>query len=351
MDFDDSKTALEIARDMGAGWNLGNTLDAGGDSPMPITALAQETSWGNPVTTEEMMILLADSGFSSFRVPVTWQRHIGPAPDYRIEPEFMDRVQEVVDYGINNGLYVILNMHHETWHFPSADNSEAAPKLIAVWQQIAVRFAGYSEKLLFESMNEPRMTGTGKEWTGGTPEARSVINSWNYIFINTVRETGYNNTNRFLLIPTIAASGDAPALSDFYVPKDPNVLVSIHAYTPYDIVLSTSNPRNTFDPTNARDVADVDALFKRLDDRFVSKGVPVVIGEMGCLNKSDNTEQRVAWVEYYTGLAAQRGIPCLWWDNGIRSATGNAESFGIMDRMNATWWYPEIAAAMVSNYK
>lgn len=351
MPFADTMTAAEIARDMGAGWNLGNTLDAGGADPMPISPLAQETAWGNPVTTSEMIGLLKDTGFSTLRIPVTWQRHIGPAPDYLIEKEFMNRVQEVVDYGIEREMYVILNLHHEDWCFPSTDNTEAAPKLTAVWRQIAARFAGYSEKLIFEAMNEPRMKGTPEEWTGGNAEARSVINSWNYTIIRTIRETGFNNEKRFLMIPTIAASSDAAALKDFYVPKDKNVIVSIHAYIPYDMVLSTSNARNTFDPAKSTDTADINAFFKRLDDRFLSQGVTVVIGETGCLNKSENAQSRAAWADYYTQMAVQRGIPCVWWDNGVRTGTGKTEAFGLMNRKEVSWWYPEIAEAFVKNYR
>ncbi|MCL2031582.1 MAG: glycoside hydrolase family 5 protein [Oscillospiraceae bacterium] len=351
MPFAEDMTAFDIAGDMGAGWNLGNTLDAGGSDRMPISPLSQETAWGNPVTSYEMIALLADTGFNTLRVPVTWQRHIGPAPDYTIGEAFLNRVQEVVDYGIDNGLYVIVNLHHETWHFPSSDNEEAPLMLAAVWRQIAGRFAGYSEKLIFEAMNEPRLTGTSFEWTGGTPEARSVINSWNYIFIRTVRATGFNNEKRFLMIPTHAASSDPNALSDFFVPRDKNVLVSIHAYTPYNLTLNTAIATNTFDPSEPRDTADIDALFQRLDDRFLSQGTAVVIGEMGCLNKQDNAAARAAWADYYTAQAAALGIPCIWWDNGIRASTGRSESFGIMNRLEAAWWYPEIAEAMLKNYR
>jgi endoglucanase len=349
MPFADHMTAADIAKDMGAGWNLGNTLDAG-SGMMPVTPLAQETAWGNPVTTPEMIALLAETGFRTLRVPVTWQRHLGPAPDYAISPAFMDRVQEVVDYGIDLGLYVIVNLHHEDWHFPSTDNEEAPRILTAVWRQIAGRFAGYSEKLIFEGMNEPRLKGTADEWSGGTPEARSVINSWNYTFIRTVRDTGYNNEKRFLMIPSHAASADPRALTDFFIPRDKNVLISIHAYVPYNLTLDTQSAKNTFDPADDADTGDIDALFRRLDEAFLSRGSAVVIGEMGCLNKGDNADARAAWADYYTKQAAERNIPCIWWDNGVRSGTGATESFAIMNRRETDWWYPEIAEAMIRHY-
>jgi len=352
MPFNEEITAMELARDMRAGWNLGNTLDARlAPAASPIVS-SQETAWGNPITSREMINLLADTGFSSLRIPVTWERFIGPAPDYFLDTALLDRVQQLVDYAYDAGLsYIIINTHHETWNFPSSDNTEAVKILDRLWRQVAARFAGYDERLVFESMNEPRMFGTGQEWTGGTEEARNVINSWNHEFIRTIRDTGYNNEKRFLLIPTIAASGDPIAVESMWIPSDPRVLISIHAYTPYDLVLNTRSERNTFSPNEPNDTDPIDALFDRLYNRFISQGTAVVMGEMGFLNKNENTRARVAWTEYYTARAAEIGIPCFWWDNGIRSASGTTEAFGIMNRLDVAWWFPEIAEAMLKNYR
>jgi endoglucanase len=350
MPFNEDITAFELAGNMKAGWNLGNTLDARlAVAATPIVS-SQETAWGNPITSREMIQLLADTGFSSLRIPVTWERFIGPAPNYFLNTALLDRVQQLVDYAYEAGLYVIINTHHETWNFPSSDNTEAVIIHDRLWRQIADRFAGYDERLIFESMNEPRPFGTGQEWTGGTEESRSVINSWNHNFIRTIRDTGYNNEKRFLLIPTIAASGDSVAIDNMWVPRDQRVLISIHAYTPYDLVLNTRNARNTFDPNEPNDTGPIDALFNRLYERFISQGTAVVMGEMGFLNKEDNIEARSAWTDYYTEKAAAIGIPCFWWDNGIRAAGGNTESFGIMNRLEKDWWFPEIVEALLKHY-
>lgn len=352
MPFNMEIDAFTLARNMGAGWNLGNTLDARlAPSALPLIS-AQEIAWGNPLTTREMINLVADTGFSSLRLPITWDRFIGPAPDYIIDDAILDRVQTLVDYGIEAGLYVIINTHHESWNFPSAENREAALIHAAIWRQIGGRFAGYSERLIFESMNEPRMFDTPHEWTGGTAEARNVINGWNHIFIQTIRDTGYNNEHRFLMIPTIAASGDAVAVDDMWIPSDERVLISIHSYTPFDLVLNTRSARRTFDPNLPSDTEDIDALFERLYNRFISQGTAVVMGEMGAINKDENIAYRAAWAEYYTAVAASLGIPCFWWDNGIRVyyRTG-AEAFGLMNRRDLTWDYPEIVEAMLVNFR
>jgi len=349
MPFNEDISAFQLARAMGAGWNLGNTLDARPSGNMPTTVSAQETAWGNPPTSREMVELLASSGFSTLRIPTTWERFIGPAPDYIIDTAIIDRVQEIVDWAFEFDMYVIINTHHERWNFPSSDNEEAVKILTALWTQVGTHFSGYSEKLIFESMNEPRMFDTSYEWSGGTTESRGTINIWNQAFIETIRETGGNNDKRFLMLPTYAASADQKVIDDMWVPRrDDRILVSVHSYTPYDLVLNTRSSRNTFDPNNPDDTRDIDALFERLDRRFISQGVAVVMGETGMLNKDENHEDRARWADYYTSAAANLGIPCLWWDNGIRTTTNN-EAFGLMHRQIPEWHHPEIVAAFVKN--
>ena len=350
MPFNEEITALEFARDMKAGWNLGNTLDAVLGANSAVSVSIQETAWGNPITTREMIKLLSDSGFNTLRIPTTWQRFIGPPPDYIIDTAIINRVQEIVDWAFEFDMYVIINTHHESWNFPSAENTNAVRIVTALWHQVASHFAGYSEKLIFECMNEPRLFGTGFEWTGGTTEARGVINAWNYTFINVVRATGYNNEKRFLLIPTHAASADPNPINDMWVPRnDDRVMVSVHAYTPYDLVLNTRSARNTFDPDNLNDTRDIDALFDRLHKRFIAQGTAVVMGETGMLAKDENTAARAAWADYYTSVAAEYGIPCVWWDNGIKATTNN-EAFGLMHRQIPEWHFPEIVKAFVKNH-
>ncbi|MCL2638197.1 MAG: glycoside hydrolase family 5 protein [Oscillospiraceae bacterium] len=340
-------TGAQLMSEMGAGWNLGNTLDASGrDATSPMR---QETAWGNPVTTPEMAQLLVDTGFKTLRVPVTWQVWIGEGPEFLIDEAWMNRVQEVVDYGIERDLYVILNLHHERWHYPSEENYEAGKaQLIAVWAQIAEHFGGYSEKLIFETMNEPR--GRENEWTGGTDESRGVINKWNQACLDVIRASGGNNEKRWVMVPTHAASADEPALKGFVVPDDPNVIVSVHAYVYWRFALNPQSARNDFDLDNADHLRPIDELFERLDRHYISKGIPVVMGEMGCVNK-DNPEDRIRWTQYYTSVAAAHGVPCVWWDNGIKEKSrADEESFGIMNRRDLDWWYPEIAQAMVDAF-
>lgn len=333
--------SIELIKEFSVGWNLGNTLDATGGM-----LLSSETSWGNPKTKKEVFDAVKEAGFDIVRIPVTWQNHMGPEPDYKIHDMWLDRVQEVVDYAIDDGLYVILNLHHEDWNFPSYDNFEKANTILtSVWRQIAGRFKDYDEHLIFEAMNEPRMKGTQYEWTGGTAEARDVINKLNQSFVDTVRASGGNNKYRHLMIPTYAASSDPNTWKDFVIPDDDKVIVSIHAYTPYNFALN-KNGTSKWSADNKQDTYDIDNLMNNIYNLFISKGQAVILGEFGAMDK-DNLEDRVNWARYYVQKASETGVPCLWWDNG--AFTGDGELFGLLDRRNYTWVYPEIVEALTGH--
>ena len=113
--------ALRFSKELKVGWNLGNTFDAFGKS-----GVEAETSWGNPKTTKEMIDAVCEKGFNAIRIPVTYADHMGPAPDYTVEPEWFDRVEEVINYALDDGMYVIINTHHEeAWRIPDDAHIDA----------------------------------------------------------------------------------------------------------------------------------------------------------------------------------------------------------------------------------
>jgi endoglucanase len=310
-----------------------------------ITPTEQETAWHNPVTTPEMIKLVAEAGFDIFRVPVSWADFIGPAPEYGICPDFMDRVSEIVDYGFDNDMTVILNLHHEDWHFPSEENYPAASaKLKAVWTQIAGHFEPCCHKLIFEAMNEPRKVGTEVEWNGGDAEGRDVVARLGHDFIKAVRATGGNNVDRMLMVPLYAASSDEEAMKGYVPSGDENIIVSVHAYTPYLFALGNDHTQHEWKPELERDIDD---LFARIDKYFLSKGIPVILGECGARKRGGNLADRVAWARYYSSVARKYGVPCIWWDNGRIEGPDNWELFGLLDRKKCEWAYPEITEAFV----
>ena len=279
-------SSAELVADMRIGWNLGNTLDATGGM-----GLSSECAWGNPKTTQEMIDIILEQGFNVIRIPVTWEGHFSAAPEYKIHDIWLQRVKEVVDYAYNQGAYVILDMHHEEWHFPSEENEEAASKqLAALWTQIAEYFRDYDEHLIFEGLNEPRKRGTDVEWNGGDREGREVVNHFAQVFVETVRATGGNNEFRHLMVTGYAASSDRNALASIVLPDDDKLIVSVHAYTPYNFALNTGGT-DTWDVET--DAKDIDELMKTLDELFISKGIPVIIGEYGAYRPEANAKRNV----------------------------------------------------------
>ena len=270
------------------------------------------------------------------RIPVSWEPHI--TADYEIDPLFMDRVQTVVDQALDAGLFVILNTHHEeNWLLPriaNGDGDKASEELAALWGQIAGRFKGYGERLIFNIMNEPRTYGTPKEWQGGTREARDLIERLNNEALALIRQSGGHNAERLVMVTPIQASvWYAEHLS---IPMDdPYVMVSIHAYEPYDFALNMKGTDKFPENNNLGD------LFAKLDKLYLSKGVAVIIDETGAMNKNGNLVERVKWAEAYGSAAARLGIPVVLWDNGITDIA-RGESFGLIDRRTLEWTFPEI---------
>lgn len=334
-------TAAEVVSEMKIGWVLGNTLDAtGGDG------LSAETSWGCPTTTKAMIDKVKDAGFNVLRIPVTWMNHMGEAPDYTIDEAWLDRVQEVVNYGIDNGMYVIINAHHEDWYNkPTYENLDAIKEqFTALWTQLSDRFGGYDEHLIFEGMNEPRLKGTNLEWTGGDDESRDVVNQLDSLFVETVRNSGKNNDKRILIITDYAASSDEKAMAALQVPENDNkIIVSIHAYTPYNFALADKGTAE-WSEDNSSDTSDIEIVFARMKENFIDKGIPAIIGEFGSVNRQ-NLDARCAHAKYYVSKAREYGIPCIWWDNN--AFVGSGENFGLLVREENRWHDDELIAALM----
>lgn len=340
-------TSKELVSKMKIGWNLGNTLDSYDKSKGELPK-DHETAWNNPVTTKAMIDTIASAGFNILRVPTTWCTHMGPEPEYKISPEWMARVEEIVNYGISNNMFVILNLHHEDWHFPAYHNLHDAKEiLIKLWTQIAEHFKKYDEHLIFECMNEPRMVNTPLEWAGGNEEARDVINQLNEQFVTIIRSTGGNNILRHLMIPSHAASSSYPSLEGFKVPNDDKVMVSIHAYVPYNFALNKEGV-NTFSSQNESDAKEITLVMDTIKANFTDRGYQVILGETGTMNK-DNLSARIDWAEYFIKTAKTYGIPCIWWDNGLFESDG--ENFGLLDRHEISFRYPEIIEALQQGLK
>ncbi|MFA9466960.1 MAG: glycoside hydrolase family 5 protein [Velocimicrobium sp.] len=338
----DEVNAIQYTKDLKAGWNLGNALEAYNCEIENPTIEDYQTYWQNPLTTKEMIDEVKAKGFQTIRIPVTWSEHMNDSGV--IDEDWMNRVQEVVDYGIDNGMNVIINAHHDDWYAPSAENKEYGLQMMAtVWEQIGTKFADYDDHLLFEGMNEPRLIGTDEEWNGGSSESREIVNELNAAFVETIRSLGGKNKTRFLLIPTYGANSSEDAIRDMKVPKDGRLIVSIHAYIPYEFAMKYST-KSEWSATNSEDMAPIDTMMENLYSTFIQKGIPVIIGEFGAENKG-NEEARTQWTDYYVKSAMEHDIPCFWWDNG--GAEKEYAEFSLFDRFNLQWNFDGITEALL----
>ncbi|MDE6835076.1 MAG: cellulase family glycosylhydrolase [Ruminococcus sp.] len=332
---DDIMTAFEITQNMKIGWNYGNSLDAVGKS-----GLDTEIAWGNPKATQETFDAVKAKGFNTVRLPTTWFNHLDASG--KIDPAWMARVREVVDYCFKNDMYVILNIHHEEWiNRPDFDTAyeEMSAQLKNIWKQIAEEFKDYDQHLIFEGMNEPRAAGTEYEWwlapSAPTEKLFEVVNKLNQDFVDTVRsvESPYQKT-RLLSCPPYCASGsDINMMSGLKIPNDPYVAASVHAYSPYDFCMGDGD-HNTFSETYA---TDLEGILKNIRKTFIDNNIPVILGEFSASN-FNNTEARCEWATAYISLAKSYGFPCVLWDNDARGNSDQSEAHDYLDRDTNTWY-------------
>jgi endoglucanase len=320
-------TSMELVREMGIGWNLGNTLDAVGG----------ETAWGNPPTTQEMIAAIAAAGFRSMRIPVTWRQHFGPAPDYPIDPAWLDRVQQIVDWAHGAGLYVILNMHHDggtdfdkgAWiRLASTDPEGISAQYRALWTQIAARFRDYDDRLVLESMNE---VGFDDLNVNGQPSAAAynLLNRLNREFVDLIRGAGGNHRYRHLLVAGYNTDFDL-SIRGVVMPRDTRCILSLHYYTPYQFAIN-GKPTTWGSPA---EVATLVKQFAKVKASFIDRGIPVILGEYGAVRKTE-AASRVYWVECVAKVAVDHGIAPFFWDPGNE-----------FDRRTFTWRTPGLLEAL-----
>lgn len=340
--------AGEWLKDLHAGWNLGNTMDTVGtwigNNKLPEK---YETAWGNPVTTKKMLEMVADAGFDVIRIPVSWGQHLDA--DNGIDPRWMRRVQVLVDWSLDAGMKVILNLHHDTgadgWLRAEAKCiTEQGGKFVRIWQQIAEQFADYDDRLAFEGYNE--LLDTKNSWYAPASHALDAANKLNQMFVDTVRATGGNNAERILICNTYAAANDQTTLNGYVLPMDTAehcLIAQVHMYSPLDFCFAENEGYKAKEWRSIRGASEVDAILSRLSGAFVSKGIPVIIGEFAASAKG-NESSRADWAGYVTQEARRQGILCVWWDNGgtVNSGADGYAGMGLLDRYHLTWLYPQI---------
>ena len=327
-------TAMAAVAAMQPSWNLGNTLDA----------IPDETSWGNPPVTKALFDTIRAQGFHSVRIPVTWSGHQSATSPYSIDPTFMSRVKQVVDWALSDGLYVELNVHHDSWQWianMATDHDNVLARYDATWQQIATEFKDEPARLLFESVNEPEFNNTTQA------QALELLNELNTSFHTVVRQSGGRNATRLLVLPTLGCTPDQDLMdslaSTMSSLDDHNLVATVHyyGYWPFSANIAGSTQ---FDATSQQDMT---AAFTRMHDTFIAKGIPVYLGEDGLLSYPDytkpynNVEPGEA-LKYFEALGYQARI------NGVTTALWDPGTF--LDRDTLQWRDPGLTAMIRSSW-
>lgn len=331
-------TSLQVAELMGNGINLGNTMEAYGRAALGTGAepTKYETYWGQPVTNQEMIDGMKAAGFDTIRIPVAWTNMMAfETGDYTIDEAYLARVKEIVDYARTANMYVIINDHWDGgwWGmFGSANEdtrNQARELYTSMWTQIAGYFKDYSDYLIFEGANEElgfRLNDTDIATDSGSlsdADCFVTVNEINQLFVDTVRATGGNNEQRFLLIPGFGTEVTNTCKPEFVMPQDaknsvPRLLISVHYYDPSGYCIFTSQAKWG----SKQDYEDMNKMLRKMQ-RFTTSDIGVVIGEYGVLMEDGILKDNAK--DYYDNFLNNCDmygyVPLLWDCNNLYSRT------------------------------
>lgn len=337
-----SSTAVQLATKIKIGLNIGNTLEATGG----------ETSWGNPLITNDLIKAIKQNGFNAIRLPCAWNSYADQTTN-KISDTWLNRVKQVVKYCVDNDMYVIINIH---WDGGWLENNCTVDKQLvnnakqkAFWEQIAVTLRGFDEHLLFASANEPNVKDATQ---------MAVLLSYHQTFIDAVRSTGGKNAYRVLVVqgPSTDITLTNTLMTQLPTDKVPNkMMAEVHYYTPWNFCGMTkdetwgnqfyywgapnhSTTDTAHNPTWGEE-ATVDANFALMKKQFVDKGIPVVVGEFGAITRSNLTgdalklhlASRAFYFKYVVKKSIANGLLPFFWDTGELI---NRNSYTVTDQLS-----------------
>lgn len=321
---------MQVVTDMGIGINLGNTyesygewIDDWGANGYPAgTVEAYETAWGSPVITQEIIQGYADAGFETLRIPVSWSNMMGE--NYTVSSEYITAVGEVIDWAMDCGLYVIVNLHGDGgWfeNFPT-DTENCLEKFTAIWTQVSTAYRDYGDHLIFEAQNEELGWSTlWNQWGSdeGKAESYDLVNKINQAFVDTVRSTGGNNSERLLMISGYNTDIKLTCDPMFKLPNDPanKMAVSVHYYVPSVFAILTEDAdwgeaRDTWG--TEEDYAELYSYMDTAKETYVDNGIPVIVGEYGCPSENKDPESVERYLQSVCEAVYTRNMCPIIWD-------------------------------------
>ncbi|SFK75961.1 Aryl-phospho-beta-D-glucosidase BglC, GH1 family [Lachnospiraceae bacterium KH1T2] len=306
-------SASTFVSSMNTGWNLGNSLDSHVGSWTGEEHASRETAFGNVKVREDVFNYVKSTGFDAVRIPVTWVDYTYRDADghLHIYDSWFDRVDDVIGYALKNGLYVMINSHHDQQFIYAGTTSEKFAQVKSdakdLWTEIAEHYKDYDEHLIFEAFNE--VDNVAASWSYSNAAA-SQLNELNQIFVDAVRSTGGNNSKRLLSVQTLIAGYNTSFQNGFVLPKDTakdKIMVQVHNYS-------------------SQFTQDIEPLFTSLETWSKKMGAPVIIGEWGTKSSYSPAEYRLIQAKNYVARAAAHGIKVFYWDDG------NAKNYGLVNR-------------------
>lgn len=335
-------SSQDLVYDMGLGYNIGNTFDSIGSWINETTAWDHQRGWGNEPVNQTYIRKIRESGFKTVRLPVSWANWLDGD---KINPEYMTAVQTVVDWILEEDMYVILNIHHDSgaadisWvRNITKDHDGTLNRYKSVWNQIAENFKDYGDHLIFESMNEVEFPGVTMS------KQYELLNEVNQTFVDTVRATGGNNAGRHLLIAGYNTDIRNTSDSRFHMPEDPvgRCILSIHYYSPSPFCVAEHNvdwctPATTWG--SEEEIAQVYSDLDILAQNFLSKGVPVIIGEYGVLTEDNKEKDSIhKYLRQVPEIILQYGMCPVLWD------TSEAGDMRTIARVSGEFFDPVVKA-------
>jgi endoglucanase len=342
-------TATQLAAQFTLGWNVGNTMEA----------IGGETAWGNPLISNELMALVKANGVTAVRLPVSWNQYANQSTA-AISPAWLARVKQVVQYAVDNGLYIVVNVHWDQgWlesHVNTADQVAVNYKQRAYWQQIATTLRDFDEHVMFASANEPAAENS---------EQMAVLLSYHQTFVDAVRETGGRNAYRVLVVQgprtdiTLSNSLWGAMPTDTVANRQ---MVEVHYYDPFNFTLMSQDevwgyqayywgaPNQSTDTIRNStwgDEAYTDAKFALMKTKFIDQGIPVILGEFAAMRRDSLTgaalalhlQSRRYYHQYVVKSAVTHGLRPFFWDVGSHAG-------GVFDRTNNTVSDPAALTAL-----
>jgi len=343
------KNAMETIKDMGIGINLGNTFECHSETEQINSPDEQITFWGNPKPTKVMFSNIKKNGFKTVRFPVTWMYFIDN--NGKVNPEWMSRVKEVVNWITKNKMYCILDIHHDgAPNYWLSQGLKVKDKYINLWSQIAEEFKNYNEYLIFESMNEVEYRNNDGSYE------YLVLLSLTQAFIDTVRNSGGKNGDRLLIIAGANGLMELTCTSEYKLPIDPSnkIAVSMHYYNPTQFCLELDDDPWKWLDDNGKiqivepmttwgeegDYNDMISNFETIKKFYLDKGIPVVINEIGVLTEQKKEKKSIREYLYsqYSMISDYKGIMGCLWDTSKKTA-GNMNFY---NRETNSWYDPKI---------